>query len=256
MNGKIEYGLQLYSIRDISMNMPRALRRVFDVGYRKVEFAGLFGYSPEYIRELLDSIGLTAVGTHTGMGELAPERIENTLKTHLALGCKHITVPGARWSSERDFENNISLLNEAYSFFGREGIELGYHNHSAEFFMTPWGKTVEDEIIKNTDVNLEIDTFWLYNAGIDPVEYIQAHKDRIKLIHLKDGFSKRGKGADFYNSNNGADGRSLGQGECPIEKIVKLSLALGLEMIVESEDLAPTGIIEVQRCIDYLRSIE
>ena len=251
-----EYGLQLYSIRDISRDLPRALCKVAAMGYRGVEFAGFFGYSASEVKAALDAASLIAIGTHTSISELAKDRIYETIEYHKAIGCGHLTVPGANWSTLADMQRNIEMLREAAPILRAEGIELGYHNHSSEFFITPYGRTVEDEIIKSTDINLEIDTFWLYNAGIDPVSYIEKHRDRIKLIHLKDGISRCGVGADFKNSFNGARGRSLGKGDCPVKEIREAALGYGIGMIVESEDLAPTGLIEAERCIEYLRSLE
>ena len=80
---------------------------------------------------------------------------------------------------------------------------------------------------------------------------MEQYRDRMKLIHLKDGFPQ-----DFSDPTSHAMGRSLGMGATPIEKIRKKALELGLTMVVESEDLDPTGEAEVKRCIDYLRTLE
>ena len=57
----------------------------------------------------------------------------------------------------------------------KNGIKFGYHNHSREFYPTPDGVVFEDELIKNTDIELEIDTFWLYNAGFDVIQHASNH---------------------------------------------------------------------------------
>ena len=47
----IEYGLQLYSVRDITKeNLKDALRQVAEMGYTYVEFAGFFGHGKKYFR--------------------------------------------------------------------------------------------------------------------------------------------------------------------------------------------------------------
>ena len=102
------------------------------------------------------------------------------------IGASNLTVPSADWSTEEQMRSNIELLNKAAPILAKEGIRLGYHNHSREFYKTSYGKIVFDEIIARTSIDLEVDTFWLYNAGIDPVPYLEEHKDRIRLIHLKD----------------------------------------------------------------------
>ena len=63
----MEYGLQLYSIRDITGNdLEGALKKVADLGYKFVEFAGFFGNSAETVKGWLDKYGLKVSGTHTG----------------------------------------------------------------------------------------------------------------------------------------------------------------------------------------------
>lgn len=252
----IEYGLQLYSVRDVARNLPTVLKKVYDIGYRTVEFAGFYDYEPAFIKDCLDSIGLRAVGTHTSLSLLTEDKIEKTAELHLAIGVKHLTVPSGNWSTKENFVKNIEILNFANEALKSYGIELGYHNHSSEFFKTPYGIVVEDEIIKQTDVNIELDTFWAYNADINSLGFMETHRERIKLIHLKDGFARSPIGACFENASRGAIGKSLGLGNAPIVEVRNFALKNKIHMIVESEDLAPTGLIEVERCMEYLRSLE
>ena len=42
----MEYGLQLFSVRDVTENdLEGALRQVAEMGYSAVEFTGFFGHS-------------------------------------------------------------------------------------------------------------------------------------------------------------------------------------------------------------------
>ena len=50
--------------------------------------------------------------------------------------------------------------------------------------------------------------------------------------------------------------KALGEGTAPVAAVREYAIAHGLEMVVESETLNPTGIKEVERCIKYLRSLE
>lgn len=102
-------------------------------------------------------------------------------------GCDNLIVPVAGWETEEKMEDVITMLNCAQEKLAAAGIRLGYHNHSREFMLTPYGKIAENEILARTKVELEVDTFWAFNAGVDPVEFLEAHKNRIRVIHLKDG---------------------------------------------------------------------
>ena len=86
-----------------------------------------------------------------------------------------------------------------------------------------------------------MDTYWVYAAEKDPVAFLREHKDRIQVIHLKDG-----KGGDSC--------ASLGQGIAPVADVRKAAIELGFDMVVESEGLDPTGLEEVQRCMDFLKA--
>ena len=107
----------------------------------------------------------------------------------------------------------------------------------------PWGSTIHSEIERNTDIEFEIDTYWAFNAGVDPVGVLERLKNRISVIHLKDGFM-------------GGKGMALGEGEAQVSEVIDTATKYGFKMVVESETLSPTGIEEVERCIRYHRSIE
>jgi sugar phosphate isomerase/epimerase len=241
---KNKYGLQLYSIRDITENdLASSLERVAALGYDFVEFAGFFDHSAEDVKAMLANTGLTISGTHSPLNDLRPTRIMETVKFHSAIGNPNYIVPGADLSTLEKIKDFCSVMNYARPILEAEGIKLGYHNHSHEFALMPWGSTIHSEIERNTDIEFEIDTYWAYKAGIDPVEVMDRLKNRISVIHIKDGF---------------ADGRGmpLGEGEAPVSKVYESAIKHGFKIVVESETLTPSGIDEAERCIKYLRSIE
>lgn len=251
------YSIQMYSIRDLGKeDLKAALTAVAKMGYTGVEFAGFYDNDPKEVRAWLDELGLTVTGTHTGIGLITPEAIEETIRVHKIIGCNDLIVPSAPRGTEQELETSIATMQYAQKVLAEQGITLGYHNHSSEFLITPYGKIVEDEIANRTDVHLEIDTFWLFNAGIDPVPYLEAHKDRIHVIHVKDGIVNRSQPCTFALGNNGAIGKSLGLGDAPVKAVREWALKNGVQMVVESEGLEPTGPEEVNRCIEYLRSLE
>ena len=73
----MDYGLQLFSVRDFTANdLEGTLAKVAEMGYKTVEFAGYFGHSGADIRRMLDENGLKAIGTHSGADGLRPENIQ------------------------------------------------------------------------------------------------------------------------------------------------------------------------------------
>ena len=239
----MEYGLQMYSVRDITKdNLIDALRQVSELGYSFVEFAGFFGNSAKDVRAALDTYGLRVSGTHTGWQELMPDRLADTIAYHKELGNTNIIIPSYDLSTKEKLDALVDLINDVQPKLAAEGITLGYHNHDYEFRTTGYGLVPHAELEKRTKVEFEIDTFWAYFAGRNPVEELERLKDRIRVIHLKDGLMDR-------------SGRSLGEGTAPVAAVHEYAAKNGLRMVVESEGLQPTGLEEVGRCIRYLRGL-
>lgn len=247
---KVAYGIQMYSLRDTAKeSLKEALRIVASQGYRYVEFAGFFGHPAEEVAAWLKEYGLAVSGTHTQAVELLPEVIEETIAYHKAIGNKNIIIPGFKIKEQADLDRLVEIINTAQPILAQHGISLGYHNHSHEFQKTEFGKYIEEELYNRTKVAFEIDTFWAFNAGVDPVDLLERMKDRLApVIHLKDGFKA-------VNGEK-AKGKSVGEGEAPVVAVREKALSMGLLMVIESEGQDPTGEAEVGRCISFLASLE
>ncbi len=239
----MDYSIQMYSLRDMTANdLEGALATVAKIGYKYVEFAGFFGHSAEEVNAMLDKYGLTVSGTHSSWTDLR-DNFEATVAFHKAIGNKNYIIPGADLSTSEKLSEFIDVMNVAQPKLEAEGITLGYHNHSHEFIPTAEGYLIHDEIAKRTNIPFEIDTYWVYNAGLDPVAMLEKYKDRIKCIHIKDGFE-------------GGKGMPLGKGSAPVKAVYEKAKELGFVMVVESETLTPTGADEAKVCFEYLKSIE
>lgn len=254
---RTEYGLQMYSLRDITKDSMRmALEKVAEMGYKYVEFAGFFDYMPEQIKLWLDEFGLVCSGTHTGMQAITPETIDETIRYHKIIGCDNLIVPGCDWSTPEKAQGVIDALNYAQKKLAENGIRLGYHNHSREFFPNAHGTIFEDEVIQKTTVELEIDTWWAFNAGLEVVKFLEENKERIRVIHLKDGIPSAPECKNFDHCHDGVKGLSVGSGKNVIPEIVEWAKKNGVLMVIESEGLDPTGLGETGRCIEYLRTLD
>ncbi len=239
----MEYGIQMYSVRDLTeKNMEEALRQVSELGYKFVEFAGFFGIPAEEIKAMLDKYGLKVSGTHTGWKEIA-EHFEETVAYHKAIGNKNIIIPGGDFSDQKKLDALIDMINEFQPKLAAEGITLGYHNHHKEFLPNKDGSNIEDQLIYRTDVMLEIDTYWAYVGMKNPIALLDRLGDRVKVIHIKDGDAE-------------GNGTPLGMGTAPVAEVYAKAIEMGLPMVVESETCKPDGMTEAKICIEYLKSLE
>ncbi len=254
---RTEYGLQMYSLRDITKtDLKGALKVAADLGYKYIEFAGFFENTAEDVKRWLDEYGLVCCSTHTRVSLLTDDTLEDTLRYHQVIGCTRLIIPGADWSTEENFNKNLALFAKVQKKAAEYGIEVGYHNHSGEFFPTPYGKIIEDEILKNTDLKVQIDTFWTFNAGLDSIAYLESIKDRVFAVHLKDGIPTAEENRAWGTWIKDVQGKSLGEGKAPVAAVREWCLKNGMPMVVESEGLSPTGPEEVGRCIAYLRTLD
>jgi len=97
-------------------------------------------------------------------------------------------------------------------------------------------------------VLLEIDVYWVKQAGKDPIEYIRKYAGRVPLIHVKDG---------AYNDDNYFENCIVGEGELDFSEIIRVAKMLGTEhFIVEQEKAYEDQIDACKKCIDYLRAIK
>jgi sugar phosphate isomerase/epimerase len=184
-------GIQLYTLRNEMRADPEAtLQRIAQLGYTEIEWWGSFGRTDEQLRRLLDSHGLTSPAWHVATESLAPDKLDATIATAQTMGHKHLIVawtpPTARGAD--DFRRLADLLNAAGQRAAAEGIRTGYHNHDFEFEMVE-GVTRLELLMSRTDasvVDIELDCYWAFKAGRDPIAMLREHRARITHLHLKD----------------------------------------------------------------------
>ena len=239
----MEYGLQLYSVRDITKdNFEDAVRKVAALGYKFVETAGFFDRTAEQFNALMEETGLRLSGTHTGLKALV-EDYENTLAFHKAIGNKYYIIPGHSLKNQAEIDDFVEKVNDLQPKLAAEGITLAYHNHR-EFVPNPDGTVPMEQIALRTNLKLEVDTYWAF-VGLkgNPIPYLERVKDRLIFVHMKDG------------SPDG-HGTPLGMGDAPVAEVYEWVKAHNIPMVVESETCTPDGITEAKTCIEYLKSLE
>ena len=246
----MKYGIQMYSLRDVTANdFEGALKAVAEMGYKMVETAGFFKHPAEEVKAMLEHYGLEICSTHTGYKELF-DKFDETLEYHKKVGCKNIILPSAPFATREGITYTVDSINRFQPIIEAEGMKLHYHNHSKEFLPNYDGQIAEDELAKRTKVNFELDTFWVYTAGLDPLAVMEQYKDRLYFIHLKDGIAER-------DSETGkAIGKSVGSGNAPVVDVRNKAIEMELNIVIESEGLDPAGPEEAKRCIDFLMGLE
>lgn len=240
----MKYGIQLYSVRDtLAKDYYGTLKALADLDYKMVETITVPGVEAKDVYAWCRELGLTVSGTHTGAHALTEENIEKTIQDHLSMDCRLLIIPGHDLSTAAKVDAFVDLVNQAQPILEKAGIQLAYHNHSHEFFPNEDGQIIYHEILGRTKMKLELDTYWAFNAGKDPVFMLDRLAERIIAIHIKDG-------------EEGGKGYPLGMGKAPVKAVYAKSREMHLPMIVESETLTPDGITEARICMEYLKTLE
>ena len=181
-------GLQLWSIKEeLERDFKGSLKKVAEIGYDGVEFAGYGGLSSLELKALLSELGLKACGSHVSLRELT-ENIDEVIKYSLEIGNKYIICPYAEFNSKEDVLELAAKLNVIGEKCRAEGLICGYHNHAHEFSEFD-GEYILDILYKATDARLvkaELDTYWVEYAGVNVLDYLKKHGGRFELIHIKD----------------------------------------------------------------------
>ena len=236
-------GLQLYTIRDSYSNgeeLKEILKKVKELGFEELEFAGFADLEAEELRDYLKEIGLTPISSHQSLENLSVN-LEETVRYHKILGVPYIACAIAPTSTAEEMENLLKILTTAREVVKENGMELLYHNHAHEFVKLPDGR-LPIELIRET-IRLELDTFWVFHAGTEPCAYIKEHAGDIALIHLKDG--------DFEGHP-----LALGEGYNNIKGIAAMASAIGLnQLIIENDNPSPDGLFDIGRSINYLNKL-
>lgn len=229
----MQIGLQLYSVRDAAAkDFIGTLKRIAEMGYEGVEFAGYGGLTPEEMKTTLTELGLQVAGSHVSIEELT-----NNLDAHIemskAVGNTFIACP---WLSKESYESLEAIRATAEQFkqaaerLAAHGIQLGYHNHDFEFTTIIEGKTVEEQLFDILPAELlqcELDTCWVQFAGQDPIEWIHRFDDRLPAIHLKDlGREEDGTPITL----------ELGKGELDLVAVANAAKQAGAKWIIVEQD--------------------
>ena len=194
----INIGLQLYSVRNSLKEDPwGTLEAVAAAGFKYLEAANHnalndpgvgFGVSAADMRSNLESLGMQIVGCHINPLDVSilPAALEYQAELgNTAFGCDIEFFP----YSDIDYVlRRAETFNQVGELARQHGMTFYYHNHFQEF--QKFGdKFVYEIIMENTDpdlVKVELDTYWIYRGGQDPITWMERYADRIILLHQKD----------------------------------------------------------------------
>ena len=236
--------LELYSLKDvIGMDIDGAFGKLAAMGYDGVEFAGFYGLDAVEIKRLLHKHGLVPFSSHVGK-ELLQQDTDQLVAYHQAVGCPALVVPSAPFESVNSIGKFASFMENKAAALWKQGLRLGYHNHSHEFRRFDGRLGLDLFFEQAPHVEMQLDICWCFHAGIPITEYLQRHRSACTMLHIKDMKWEGGQ----------AVMTPVGGGEVDIPSVLHAADDIDL-LIVENEDTGTDPFQDAKDSIDYLRSI-
>ncbi len=241
----LQVALELYTVRDeTSRDFAGTIRRVAQLGYAGVEFAGYGNLTAAEMAALLAETGLHAVSTHLRLDALQGLQLDEAMRYCKDIDCSIIVLPSLphEWRTLAGMQALAPQLNTIGQRCQEHGITFGYHNHDFEFTRVD-GMYLLDHLLQLTDssfVKIELDMYWAAYAGVDPVAYLQTHAERIALIHLKDMAADRSM-------------TEVGKGILDMQAVCAFAEAHGLWCIVEHDHPELPSLESARISLEYFK---
>ena len=181
-------GAQLYTVRqDAARDLPAVLEAVRKIGYTEVEtYWDIYGHPPAELRRMISDHGLTVPSGHFDYGGL-----DSKIDYAKSLGVQYVIcpiLPESMWLTLDGYKRAADQFNIWGETIHQGGMQFGFHNHNYEF--RRFGDiTGFETMMSRCDpklVCIEMDCYWITQAGGDPLQMFQQYGNRIKLLHLKD----------------------------------------------------------------------
>jgi sugar phosphate isomerase/epimerase len=250
------FGLQLYSLRDVLPNDPKGvLKQVASFGYKQIESYegkdGMFwGMSPADFKTYMDDLGMKIVASHCDMNTDFEKKAANAA----SIGMKYLICPwvGPQKTMD-DFKKLATTFNQKGEICRKNGIRFAYHNHDYSFKPLE-GQLPQDVMMNSTDASLvdfEMDIYWVVTAGQYPVDWFKKYPNRFTACHVKD----RAKNPETDNGKNSVD---LGTGIIDFPKILKASRKYGMEYFIVEQEYYPnsTSLKSVEVDAGYMKRLK
>jgi sugar phosphate isomerase/epimerase len=189
-SNRLSLGVQLYSVRqDVARDLPAVLESIHKIGYTDVEtYWDIYNYPAAELRRMINDHGLNVPSGHFNYAGLESGSKIDYAK---ALGVEYVIcpiLPESMWFTLDGYKRAADQFNVWGEEIRKAGMQFGFHNHNYEF--RRFGDTTGFEtLMKRCDpklVCIEMDCYWIAQAGGDALQMFQQYGNRIQLLHLKD----------------------------------------------------------------------
>jgi sugar phosphate isomerase/epimerase len=249
------YGVQLYTVRkEAQADLPNLLRDLRKIGFTQIEFHPVgFTQPAATLRQMVIDAGLNLPATH-----MSAKDIDTRLDFAKQLGVQYVVtgIPGPPNTLD-EYRAVAARFNHWGAAVRDQGMEFAFFFHG-RVFLPQQDTPGFNELIRNTDptlVKLEVDIYWLVQAGQNPAAFLRTHRDRVRLLHIKDRIANV---PTSYADDASADHvTEVGKGTIPWPTLLKQARNQGIEYAFIDEDKTQIPVLEsLQQSFTYLQTLK
>lgn len=252
-----EIGIGLRSLRnEFAKDPAAAMAQIHDMGFRQVELSDTYGLSFPQLIKLLAKNQLSVVSFSTTYEKLKadPQAVADEARSYGARFIVCNWLPHEGTFSPEDAETTSEVLNQAGKVISQNGLLLCYRPHGYEFTAHQSG-TVFDYFMTKLDpsvVYLQMDIFWVKQAGKDPVALLRKYPSRFVMLHLND--RKHGSPVTSDGKADPETNVSLGAGDAGVSEAVQVARELGIQYFF-IEDESSRASFQIPLSLAYLKGL-
>lgn len=241
-------GIQLYTLRNLlEKDFEGTIAKIARIGYKEVEFAGVYGRKAVDLKRALDQNHLVAPAGHCDI-EAVTVKLDDTIAQAKTLGHKYVVVA---WIPDEartvdGYANVADTFNQAGEKLNKAGLALGYHNHSFEFDKLDGDRCGYDILLERTQpelLHMELDLYWIREAGRDAFRYFTQNQGRFRMVHIKDMSAEKTM-------------VDVGQGVMDWPSLLSAAKAAGVEHYFVEHDEAKDPIAFAKTSYEYLHRLK
>jgi len=261
--------LQLYSVRDdMAADFEGTLKKVKELGYDGVEFAGLYGKTAAEVKALCAEIGLTPISAHVPFVDIMND--PDLIKVYKEIGCDYVVIPYLTEEyrpGQPKFQEVIDGAKLLAEKAKENGMKLCYHNHDFEFVKVDGEYAIDILYAEVPELSPQFDTCWVNVGGENPAEYVRKYKGREEILHLKDFVGSKSEnmyaliGIDENEEKDTAgkfELRPVGKGVQNFPEILKAAEEVGIKWVVVEQDNPSMGLTPIEcakTSMEYLKTL-
>ncbi|MEP7277992.1 MAG: sugar phosphate isomerase/epimerase [Bacteroidota bacterium] len=186
------FSLLLGTVEELMKTDPQGtLKKIAEIGFKGLEYPDTFGLPTSALKKIIADNHLYSLGGGYSMSELI-KNFDTITTTYNEIGKKYVLCywPWLDSGKNKTIENwkeTCERFNDVGKRFKQAGLRLGYHNHDIEFIPTN-NQIPYDTVLNYTDpefVTIQMDIWWIYTGGQDPISFIERYPGRFELCHIK-----------------------------------------------------------------------